>query len=195
MGICTSNGRGKNLHEKGKMRVERTIGVVGKDVLNTDKPCDQEAENTNGLISSIHTPTKLIDKNINSSSTSPKGPNTSSKVYYRKRGCSKQSVSVLEDDMGQQITPTTPKMQGNVHKLDRNHEQTAHQLSTRIAAIDEAKLVNINIQEAETLWDIAKILGVTEGQFQRNNLQQLIIDMEDRDTKEAARLGSKKRTP
>lgn len=114
MGICTSNGRGKNLHEKGKMRVERTIGVVGKDVLNTDKPCDQEAENTNGLISSIHTPTKLIDKNINSPSTSQKGPNTSSKVYYRKRGCNKQSVSVLEDDMGQQITPNIFAMSHSV---------------------------------------------------------------------------------
>jgi len=59
---------------------------------------------------------------------------------------------------------------------------------------EEANLDNNHIQKAENLWEMAKELGFTVGFAQRNHLKQ-IIEMEERDTKEAERLGSRRRTP
>lgn len=195
LGICTSDGRRENRHEKGKWEAEKTVRVMGKGALSSEKPRDQEARDTLGPISAIHTPDKLIDQNTNSPSSSKVGQNNSYRLFYRKCRCRKQYATFPKDAMGQQVTPTPPNMQGSEHRPQRVREQKDHYLSSQQSALEEALLVNNKMQEAEKLWEMTKELGVTGGNVQRNKLQQIIIDMEDRDIKEAARLGSKKRTP
>lgn len=170
LGICTSDGRRENRHEKGKWEAEKTVRVMGKGALSSEKPRDQEARDTLGPISAIHTPDKLIDQNTNSPSSSKVGQNNSYRLFYRKCRCRKQYATFPKDAMGQQVTPTPPNMQGSEHRPQRVREQKDHYLSSQQSALEEALLVNNKMQEAEKLWEMTKELRVTGGHVQRNNL-------------------------
>lgn len=170
LGICTSDGRRENRHEKGKWEAEKTVRVMGKGALSSEKPRDQEARDTLGPISAIHTPDKLIDQNTNSPSSSKVGQNNSYRLFYRKCRCRKQYATFPKDAMGQQVTPTPPNMQGSEHMPERDREQKDHYLSSQQPTLEEVLLVNNKIQEAEKLWEMTKELRVTGGHVQRNNL-------------------------
>lgn len=49
-------------------------------------------------------------------------------------------------------------------------------------------------KEAEHIWNVAMDLGVTSGSMQKGYVPKL-MEMEDRDTKEAERLGNRRTTP
>lgn len=85
-------------------------------------------------------------------------------------------------------------MQERAHTQRSDWEQTCQYYSSQQLVNEEANLDNNHIQKAENLWEMAKELGFTVGFAQRNHLKQ-IIEMEERDTKEAERLGSRRRTP
>ena len=140
------------MHEKGKWEAERTVGVVGKGALCSEKPRDQEAEDTS------------------SPSSSKVGQNNYYRLFYRKRRCRKQNATFPEDAMGQQVTPTPPNMQGSEHIPESDREQKDHYLSSQQPTLEEVLLVNNKIQEAEKLWEMTKELRVTGGHVQRNNL-------------------------
>ena len=60
--------------------------------------------------------------------------------------------------------------------------------------IEEANAETNHLKEAENLCEMIKDIGVTVGPSRRNPLKQ-ITKMEVRNTKEAERLGSSRRTP
>ena len=59
---------------------------------------------------------------------------------------------------------------------------------------DDANPANIQLQEAMELWKVAKKLGVTGGPAQGKIIDN-IRAMEERDKKEAERLGNRSSTP
>lgn len=127
------------------------------------------------------------------------GPITDCKVYSRKRWCKKKASqghrgpdTAKDSDVAtkhQQLQKTADEKVYDGDQATFTHEDTTTQPTH-----EDVTSAPTQFQEAENLWKVATDLGVTCGPEQRNYVQKL-IEMEDRDLKEAERLGNRRRTP
>ena len=125
-------------------------------------------------------------------------------VYSRKRwfkkkfqlGCVAGPSS--DTDMATDLIISSPRQQQceNKEKCGSVQEEITSNIDDMSAQIEneEAEFANIQKQEAEALWDVAKALGVTCGSLQRNYVDK-IMEMEERDRKETERLGNRRNSP
>ena len=100
--------------------------------------------------------------------------------------------------MATDLIISSPRQQQceNKEKCGSVQEEITSNIDDMSAQIEneEAEFANIQKQEAEALWDVAKALGVTCGSLQRNYVDK-IMEMEERDRKETERLGNRRNSP
>lgn len=149
-----------------------------------------------------HTPTATTEQHISSPQTNKADPTSAWQVYSRKRWYKKQldlgcAAGVILDTATALILSSPQQHhQENKDKCGTNQDEINAHLDDASAqdAAEDANSANIQKQEATTLWNMAKELGVTCGSLQRNYVEK-IMEMEERDKKKAERLGNRRSTP
>lgn len=146
----------------------------------------------NGLGFAAHTPLDSIKQQLSNPQAS-KLQVFSRKRYHKQKlqlGCTDDSNTIINKDT-KSINPSPTNQQHEFH--DKCESAQGQIIDIRQAQQDQEETENANNQkqEAEALWTVAKALGVTDGSSQQNFVNKL-MEMEERDKKEARRLGSKK---
>jgi len=150
-----------------------------------------------GLDFTPHTPPKLITVQQSSISKAQPALTRSLSVFSRRRWRKKQPQlegpqRIIEGTLDQLGTATHRGRIKEGHNQLIDHPQGCNNSPTAQPPKHSQMQDNNSINEAESLWQMIKELGVSSGNAQSNKLQQL-IEMEERDTKEKERLGETRR--
>lgn len=191
------NGNGKgtaNVEDEGEMNE----ADLSNFKLNKPLARDKEDIGLMDLGCAINTPSKAVSplKKCPTSSQSPLS--TSWLVYSRKRGIKSRKAHKAG------VTPEPASLNPMHHGTDQNlqiqdssgpaDQQTQSEQSPSLKESENHNQTQNQDLHAENIWNTITELGLTTGPSHRNFVQQL-IDMEDRDVEEAARMGVTTQTP
>lgn len=168
------------------------------DPSHLDNLVNVEGEaNALGLVT--HTPNPTITQKFGSFLKTLKDQNPLGSVSSMKKRCKNQPTQTGPNSPSlaatmQQSGPSHHDTFLNAHRQIDDQEQSCYQMSPHQSMQQGPNQVNNQFQEAEKMWLMEKELGVTCGNVQRDHVQQL-VDMEERDIKEAKKLGGRRRCP
>lgn len=190
--------RTERVCEKGNYEGELHGDITGRQVIKVKESRESEGASESGLGCATHTPHATTERQFSR-------PQTSKLQVYSRKRCFKKKLELgctagpsSDTDMATDLIISSPRQQQreNKEKCGSVQEEITSNIDDMSAQIEneEAEFANIQKQEAEALWDVAKALGVTCGSLQRNYVDK-IMEMEERDRKETERLGNRRNSP
>ena len=198
MGVVEKLEGAAKEHKKGNQENASAGAVEGKfiSVGKLARECQLETEvGCNGLGFSTHTP--IANKTMcgNSPQTINSTTSNNFKFYSRTRwhqrqktvGCLKEQHFLVNRQQQQRAENDKGASPNNGHlgqKIDIPITQD----------LQNTKHFTSQLVEAEAIWNMAKVMGMT-GEIDQERLINRIEEMEERDLKEAERLGARTQNP